>query len=60
MGKTKEFLNNFAERWGEDSLARLQREMEIAEMEWYFENSERPTVTRYQDDDDSSITEQSF
>ncbi len=57
MGRTKEFLDNFVNRWGEDSLERLQREMEIQEMEWYFENSEKPYVA-YDNDYDSSVTEQ--
>ena len=42
MSKTKEFLINFQERFGNSELDELRQRLEAEEMEWYFSNQERP------------------
>ncbi len=59
MSRTKRILENLYERFGYHGYhAQFIQEMETQEMEWYFENSERPHVASRDDDEDSSITEQ--
>ena len=59
MSRTKEeFLRNFAERFEGSELDRLRVKWEEEEMQWYFENQERPYVAYHNRDEDSSITEQ--
>ena len=55
----EEFLNNFQQRFEGSELDRLRLEWEEQEWIWYLENQERPHVA-YDNDDDSSITEQAI
>ena len=55
----EEFLNNFQQRFEGTELDALRIKWEEEEMQWYFENQERPFVMVWdKEDEDSSITEQ--